>query len=238
MSLKVVVTGATGNVGTSVLKALGEDERVGEIVGIARRIRTGSHPRCAGKGRRRVRRPLLVLRGRRRRHPPRVAHPAQPRRGQLELVNVHGSRRVFDTAIAAGVDVLVHASSIGVYSAAPKSVPSTSPGRRRHRFALLRAPQGGVRATLDKLKGRGPRIVRLRPDSSSSAKPAQRSAGCSVARSSRGAAQAGRPRAPAAGPAGRAGRARPRHRERLPARSVGAAGRGCLQHRRRPRPRA
>jgi len=37
MSLQVVVTGATGNVGTSVIQSLAEDERVGEIVGIARR---------------------------------------------------------------------------------------------------------------------------------------------------------------------------------------------------------
>ncbi len=36
--MRIVVTGATGNVGTSVLEALGRDARVKEIVGVARRI--------------------------------------------------------------------------------------------------------------------------------------------------------------------------------------------------------
>ena len=35
--MRIVVTGATGNVGTSVLRALAGDERVAEIVGVARR---------------------------------------------------------------------------------------------------------------------------------------------------------------------------------------------------------
>lgn len=35
--LRVAVTGATGNIGTSVVEALTEDERVGSILGIARR---------------------------------------------------------------------------------------------------------------------------------------------------------------------------------------------------------
>jgi nucleoside-diphosphate-sugar epimerase len=35
--MRVVVTGATGNIGTSTLKALGGDERVESILGIARR---------------------------------------------------------------------------------------------------------------------------------------------------------------------------------------------------------
>src|SRR3954451_15299023 len=35
--MRVVVTGATGNVGTSLVRALGADERVREIVGISRR---------------------------------------------------------------------------------------------------------------------------------------------------------------------------------------------------------
>ena len=37
MSKRVVVTGATGNVGTSVVRALSGDARVGEIIGISRR---------------------------------------------------------------------------------------------------------------------------------------------------------------------------------------------------------
>jgi uncharacterized protein YbjT (DUF2867 family) len=36
--MRVVVTGASGNVGTSVLEALAGDAAVSEIVGIARRL--------------------------------------------------------------------------------------------------------------------------------------------------------------------------------------------------------
>ena len=36
--MRVVVTGASGNVGTSVLEALAEEPAVKEIVGIARRV--------------------------------------------------------------------------------------------------------------------------------------------------------------------------------------------------------
>ena len=35
--MRVVVVGATGNVGTSLLEALAGDEAVGEVVGVARR---------------------------------------------------------------------------------------------------------------------------------------------------------------------------------------------------------
>jgi UDP-glucose 4-epimerase len=38
MGMRVIVTGATGNVGTATLRALSVDERVDEIVGIARRL--------------------------------------------------------------------------------------------------------------------------------------------------------------------------------------------------------
>jgi len=43
--MRVVVTGATGNVGTSVVSALAADERVTEIIGIARRMPKWRPPR-------------------------------------------------------------------------------------------------------------------------------------------------------------------------------------------------
>ena len=43
--MRVVVTGATGNVGTSVVSALAADERVTEIIGIARRMPRWRPPR-------------------------------------------------------------------------------------------------------------------------------------------------------------------------------------------------
>ena len=43
--MRIVVTGATGNVGTALLRSLAADERVEEIVGIARRLPDWQNPR-------------------------------------------------------------------------------------------------------------------------------------------------------------------------------------------------
>jgi nucleoside-diphosphate-sugar epimerase len=119
--MRIVVTGATGNVGTSVVAALAGDARVQEIVGLARRVPTLRVPRtqwvCADV----VSDPLEpVFDG-----ADAVIHLAwaiQPSRdpAALRAVNVDGSRRVFEAAAAMNVPALVHASSIGVYSPGPK----------------------------------------------------------------------------------------------------------------------
>jgi UDP-glucose 4-epimerase len=119
--VKVVVTGATGNVGTSVVEALGRDERVSEIVGIARRLPAWRPDRTRWVS-------ADVTRDDFRPHfegAAAVIHLAwliQPSRddAQLERVNVDGSRRVFEAAARANVEALVHASSVGVYSPGPK----------------------------------------------------------------------------------------------------------------------
>jgi UDP-glucose 4-epimerase len=165
--MKIVVTGASGNVGTSVLGALSQDERVGEIVGIARR-----RPRWAPRGttwvsadvERDDMRPLFDGAAA-------VIHLAwliQPSRdaGELERVNVHGSRKVFEATADAGVPALVHASSIGAYSPGPKDRPVDESW-----------PTGGVESSfyarhkafaeraLDEVEAANPglRSVRLRP---------------------------------------------------------------------------
>jgi len=119
--MRIVVTGATGNVGTSVVEALGRDPRVEEIVGLARRTPRWSAPRTRFM-RADVVTSLLepLFAG-----ADVVIHLAwliQPSRdpAALRAVNVDGSRRVFEAAAAAGVPALVHASSVGVYSAGPK----------------------------------------------------------------------------------------------------------------------
>src|SRR5829696_3957559 len=124
MSMRVVVTGATGNVGTSVVRALGEDPQVGEIVGVARRRPEWQAPKVRWQPADVARDDLSgVFAG-----ADAVIHLAwliQPSRdaAELERVNVHGSRRVFEAAAAAGAGALVHASSIGVYSPGPKDRP-------------------------------------------------------------------------------------------------------------------
>lgn len=119
--MKVAVTGATGNVGTSVLTALSGDDGVDEIVGVARRrpgiTFPGTRWVCADVARDDL---TEAFRG-----ADAVVHLAwliQPShdRDTTRTVNVEGSRRVFEAAAAAGVSSLVYASSVGAYSPGPK----------------------------------------------------------------------------------------------------------------------
>ena len=120
--MRIVVTGATGNVGTSVLQALARDVRVKEIVGLARRVPRWNNPRTRWVAADVVTGPLerffegadAVIH---------LAWAIQPSHDQrrLRAVNVDGSRRVFEAAIRAGAQALIHASSVGVYSPGPKA---------------------------------------------------------------------------------------------------------------------
>jgi UDP-glucose 4-epimerase len=165
--MRVVVTGATGNVGTSVLQALAGDPEVEEIVGIARRLPRWQNPRTRWVAADVARDDL----GEAFAGADAVVHLAwliQPARdyAELERVNVEGSRRVFEAAAAAGVGVLVHASSIGVYSPGRDRPPVDEsyprdgvPGSfySRHKAAAEKA--------LDVVEASAPglRVVRLRP---------------------------------------------------------------------------
>src|SRR3954447_12811826 len=119
--MRVVVTGATGNVGTSLLRRLSSDPAVTSIVGLARRApeldlpkvewvaadvsRDDLGPAFAGAE---VVVPLAWL-----------IQPSH-RLDVLEATNVAGTKRVFDAAAAAGAGAVVYASSVGAYSAGPK----------------------------------------------------------------------------------------------------------------------
>ena len=165
--MRIVVTGATGNVGTSLVEALAADPRVEEIVGIARRLPDWQPPRTRWVQADVSASPLEpVFRG-----ADAVVHLAwliQPSHDEatLEAVNVTGSERVFSAAAAAGVGTLVYASSIGAYSPGPKDRPVDeswptegipSSFYSRHKVATERA--------LDALEVAAPelRVVRLRP---------------------------------------------------------------------------
>jgi UDP-glucose 4-epimerase len=84
----------------------------------------------------------------------------------LEQVNVHGSRRVFEAAAAAGAGTLVYASSIGAYSPGPKSpaVDESHPtgGIKSSIYSVQKAK---VERILDEVEAAHPhlRVVRLRP---------------------------------------------------------------------------
>ena len=122
--MRIVVTGATGNVGTSVLRVLGLDGDVEEIVGIARRPPATPFPKTTWARADVVSDELTeIFEG-----ADAVIHLAwaiQPSRDEpaLRAVNIGGSARVFDAVARACVPVLVHASSVGAYSAGPKDEP-------------------------------------------------------------------------------------------------------------------
>ncbi|WP_027006290.1 NAD-dependent epimerase/dehydratase family protein [Conexibacter woesei] len=173
--MKVAVIGATGNVGTAVLRALERDARVRQVVGIARRLPSSDVLAAAPKARfasvdigradheQALERALAGADA--------VIHLAwliQPSRRPevMEAVNVGGSRRVFAAALAAGVGTIVHASSVGAYSPGPKdrAVDESWPtgGIDSSTYSRHKAQ---VERILDEVEAAHPhvRVVRLRP---------------------------------------------------------------------------
>ncbi|MBI5104917.1 MAG: NAD-dependent epimerase/dehydratase family protein [Solirubrobacterales bacterium] len=165
--MKVAVVGATGNVGSAVLRALQRDVRVREVVGIARRRPRVDVDKVTWRTADISRDDLLpVLEG-----ADAVVHLAwliQPSRDErvTYATNVEGSRRVFEAAVRAGAGAIVYASSIGAYSPGPKDravdeswatggIPTSF--YSRHKAAVERI--------LDRVEEAHPhvRVARLRP---------------------------------------------------------------------------
>jgi len=165
--MRIVVTGATGNVGTSVLRALAADDAVESIVGLARRLPSIAWPKTTFRRADVAADDLVSLfRG-----ADAVIHLAwliQPAREQRvrQAVNVDGSTRVFDAVAKADVPALVHASSVGAYSPAPigRAVDERWPtdGIASSYYSMEKAQ---VERRLDLLERAhaGLRVVRLRP---------------------------------------------------------------------------
>jgi UDP-glucose 4-epimerase len=165
--MKVVVTGATGNVGTSTVAALSASQEIDEIVGLARREPTRKQAKTSWLEANVLTADLAAIFA----DADAVIHLAwaiQPSRDAvtLERINVEGSRRVFEAVAAAGVPKLVHASSVGAYSRGPKDreVDESWPTEgtptsfySRHKVAVERE--------LDRFEADNPetRVVRLRP---------------------------------------------------------------------------
>ncbi|AQZ68095.1 NAD-dependent epimerase [[Actinomadura] parvosata subsp. kistnae] len=122
--MRVVVVGATGNVGTSVVRALAADSGVTSIVGVARRLPGWRVDRTEWRQADVATADLTrIFDG-----ADAVVHLAwlfQPTRDPAVTwrANVLGSMRVFRAAAEAGVPALVHASSVGAYSPGPKDRP-------------------------------------------------------------------------------------------------------------------
>ncbi|HKY24507.1 MAG TPA: NAD-dependent epimerase/dehydratase family protein [Gaiella sp.] len=164
--MRIVVVGASGNIGTALLEALREEPAVSSLVGLARRVpRRGKgvewhaadvassdlEPHFRGAD-------AVVS----------LAWRIQPSRRQEELwrTNVDGSTRVFEAAGRAGVPTLVYGSSVGAYA------PTAAQGRADESW-----PIGGVATSfyarhkaeverrLDQFEATYPgvRVVRMRP---------------------------------------------------------------------------
>lgn len=162
--------GATGNVGTAVLRALQASGTVDDLVGVARRLPTPdvlpgvqwSSADIAGD-------PLdELLTG-----ADVVVHLAwrfQPTRNRRETwnTNVVGSLRVLDAAARVGVSSIVYASSVGAYSPADPSAPDARVGEQWPTNAIPTAAYGTqksyVERALDAFEVANPeiRLVRIR----------------------------------------------------------------------------
>lgn len=166
---RIVVTGATGNVGTSVLRALREDPSVDEIVGVARRMPDEEHPKTEWVSADVTRSNLRpIFRG-----ADAVIHLAwliQPSRNRRKTraVNVDGSERVFRAVAEEQVPALVHASSIAAY--APALPGSPDPVDERWPIAgvpssFYATEKALAEEALDRFERQHPevRVVRLRP---------------------------------------------------------------------------
>ena len=121
-AMRVVVIGATGNVGTSLVRGLSADPAVTSIVGVARRSPGWVVPKVewmvADVSRDDLGGPLegahVVV------HLAWLIQPSH-RLDVLEATNVTGSKRVFEAVAEAGAKALVYASSVGAYSAGPNA---------------------------------------------------------------------------------------------------------------------
>jgi nucleoside-diphosphate-sugar epimerase len=164
--MRIVITGATGNVGSRLVPQLLSRPEVTSVVGIARRLPVDPDPQVEWHAMDIAEddvRPVLdgadvVV------HLAWLLVPAHDP-DEMHRVNVVGSQRVFDAAVAAGVPAVVHASSIGAYSPGPKrKLPESHPTGgvasstySRHKAAAERM--------LDRLEEEHPerRVVRIRP---------------------------------------------------------------------------
>ena len=165
--MRILVTGATGNVGSQLRPQLLGHPLVTSVAGLARRLPADRDPRVAwtsvdlaeGDLRPLVRGADVVVH---------LAFLLQPAHDPAEMhrVNIGGTRRLLEAVLAEGVPALVHASSVGAYSPGPKSPRAgedhptngvSSSTYSRHKAQVERM--------LDDLERDHPerRVVRIRP---------------------------------------------------------------------------
>ena len=119
--MRVVVAGASGNIGTSLLRSLAGEPKVESVLGLARRVPEPGFPKVEWRSVDVSRDDLAPhLEG-----ADAVVHLAwliQPSRdlATVRATNVEGSSRLLRAVAAAKVPALVYSSSVGAYSPGPK----------------------------------------------------------------------------------------------------------------------
>ena len=166
--MRVVIVGATGNVGSSLVQVLGEDPQVTEVLGLARRRPEWSPPKTRWATADAGGDDDLVSHFRGADAVVHLAWLFQPTHDPVLTwrANVGGSIRVFDAVAAAGVPVLVCASSVAAYSPGPtdRPVDETWPTHGWPTAGYTRE-KAYVERVLDIFENDNPdrRVVRLRP---------------------------------------------------------------------------
>lgn len=176
--MRVVIVGATGNVGTALLRALHEEPQVTSVLGIARRLPDRSAEPYSGAewapvdvAAEDTDETVIAHLAGHFRGADAVVHLAwllQPNRERdlLRRANVEGTRRVAEAVVRAGVPHLVVASSIGAYSPVDDDVPRQEDwpthGIPTSHYSVDKAAQERV---LDELEAEHPEVTvaRVRP---------------------------------------------------------------------------
>jgi nucleoside-diphosphate-sugar epimerase len=173
--MRVVVVGASGNVGTAVLRRLTRQERVDEVTGVARRIPDRSAgppysdvswysidvgaPEAVAELTDCFAGAAAVIH---------LAWQIQPShdRAALRRTNIQGSAHVAQAAVRASVPTLVVASSIGAYAPGPKDERVDEDWPHTGVFGSTYSQhKAAVERLLDTVEAEHPqlRVVRLRP---------------------------------------------------------------------------
>jgi UDP-glucose 4-epimerase len=165
--MRVVVVGASGNAGTSLLEALASEDAVESVVGICRRRPRAQFPKTSWVEAE-IETDDLAPHFRGASTVVHLAWRIQPSHdlASLRRTNVDGSVRVFRAVADAGVRALVYASSVGVYSPGPKDrrVDESWP-RDGVPTSFYAQHKAAVERLLDRFEDEHPdiRVVRMRP---------------------------------------------------------------------------
>lgn len=168
--MRIVVVGASGNVGTAVVRRLIGDPDVESLTGVSRRTPRGAPYDALSWVRADLGEPdATATLAKAFAGADAVVHLGwrlQPSwdLDALERINVRGSAAVVDACLEAGVRHLVHASSVGAYAASPgpqrrdESWPAT--GISSSTYGRQKA---AVERRLDRVDGEALKVLRLRP---------------------------------------------------------------------------